>query len=83
MPNPFNITSSNPMMQMANIYKLLSTSSNPTQLFRQMAERNPNMKPIVDLLNQGYNPEQIFNGMCKERGINPQEFISQIKGNNA
>ena len=82
MPNPFNMQNTNPMMQMANIYKMLSSSNNPTQLFRQMAEHNPNMQPIVNLLNQGHNPEQIFKSMCEQRGIDPKVFISQITGNN-
>ena len=82
MPNPFNLQNTNPMMQMANVYKMLSSSNNPTQLFRQMAEQNPQMRPVVDLLNKGYNPEQIFNNMCEQRGIDPKAFISQITGNN-
>jgi hypothetical protein len=84
MPNPFNILNpSNPMNldnlnNYKNIYKMLTSKGNPMQLLNQMAGSNPNMQPILDLINKGANPKDIFNDMCKQRGINPDEFINNI-----
>ena len=65
-----------------DIYKLLTQSKNPMQLFNELANNNPSLAPVLNLLNNGYSPEKVFNIMCQQRGINPQEFINNIKGNN-
>ena len=89
MPNPFfdgragtyskpNTGSSSNNLK--DIYKILSKSNNPMQVFQNIAQNNPRMAPIMDLLNKGYSPEQVFNAMCQQRGLNPQEFIKSITG---
>ena len=65
-----------------NIYQAITTSQNPQQLFMQMAQNNPQLQPVVQAMRHGMNPQDIFYNMCKQRGINPQEFISNITGNN-
>ena len=81
--NPFNIINPNNPMNSANmeyyrnIYKMLS-NNNPINMMNQLANNNPNMKPIIDLLNNGANPRDIFNDLCKQRGINPDEFIKGL-----
>ena len=86
MPNPFvNNPSGMAGMNMGNIrnmYQMLMNSRNPRALFTQMARTNPQLRPIAQALQQGANPQQIFNNMCQQRGINPQEFINNITGNN-
>jgi hypothetical protein len=65
--------------QMKDIYNAMR-SGNPMQIFKQMAQNNPNMKPILNALNSGANPQQLFYNMCQQRGINPDEFIKNITG---
>ena len=79
MPNPFNTRNVSPSMQIKNIYKILKQSNNPTLMFEQLARTNPQMQPVLQMLKNGNNPEQIFNSLCKERGINPQEFIKSLE----
>lgn len=84
--NPFNILNPLNTMNMGGIqeaYQMLMNSQNPTQLFLNMAQRNPNLQPIANMLRQGANPQQIFNNMCQQRGINPQQFLNSITNNNA
>jgi len=79
MSNPFNAL--NPSIApIQNAYQMLVNSPNPMAMFRQMAANNPRLQPIVNMLNQGANPQQIFNSMCQQRGINPQEFLKNITG---
>lgn len=85
MSNPFNVlNNSNQMFNNSNIqsiknaYQLLTNSKNPMQVFNMLAQNNPAMKPILNMLNNGGNPQQIFMNMCKERGINANEFLKQI-----
>ncbi len=65
---------------MRTIYQALVNSQNPMQLFTNIAKNNPNMKPILDALNSGGNPQQLFYSLCKQRGIDPQQFIKNITG---
>lgn len=84
MPNPFNtLNPNNPMnfnnmAQYKSAYQLLKNSNNPMYVFQQMAQRNPQLQPIANMLKQGGNPQQIFYSLCQQRGINPQEFLNQL-----
>lgn len=83
--NPFNaINPNNPMNanrigQMKSMYQAFQNAKNPMALFQQMAMRNPQFQPVIKMMQQGMNPNQIFESVCKERGINPQEFINMFK----
>lgn len=76
MPNP--LLQNNPN-DLRNLYKAMQ-NGNPMQMFQQIAMKNPNMQPILNMLNNGANPQQLFYQMCKQRGINPDEFIKNITG---
>ena len=86
MPNPFNtLNPANPynannMAGIRNAYQMIMQSGNPIQAFQQFARNNPALQPALNMLNQGMNPQQVFNTMCQQRGINPQEFLRQITG---
>lgn len=55
---------------------------NPMQALSQMAMGNPQLQPIMQALQGGANPQQLFVSLCRKRGINPQEFMRQLTGNN-
>lgn len=49
----------------------------------QMASGNPMANPqIAQVMQmcQGQNPEQVFYAMCKQRGIDPQAFLRELRG---
>jgi hypothetical protein len=37
------------------------------------------MKPIIEQIQSGANPEALFRELCKQRNINPDEFIKDIQ----
>lgn len=76
MPNPLLQPSMNQMKELYNAMK----SGNPMQMFQRIAQNNPNMRPILNMINSGQNPQQVFYKMCQQRGINPEEFIKNITG---
>ena len=84
MPNPFYTgdtvkpTTNQSFGNINDIYKLLSNSKNPMQVFENIAKNNPNMAPVLNLMQNGYSPEQIFRTMCQQRGIDPQQFIRNL-----
>lgn len=86
MANPFYTGNNNPNIikttsnnnNLKDIYNILMKSKNPYDVFNNIVKNNPNMQPIVNLLEQGYSPQQVFTSLCKQRGINPQEFLSNL-----
>lgn len=48
------------------------------QMLNNMAMQNPQFKPFVQMLNQGANPEMVFKEMCKQKGIDPNQFIQML-----
>lgn len=85
--NPFNVINpSNPMNnnrigQMKNMMDMFRNSKNPMMLFQQMAQRNPQLQPILNMYRQGMNPNQILENICKQKGINPQELMNMLNNN--
>lgn len=47
--------------------------------FMKIAEQDPSLKPVLNMLNQGMSPQAVFNSLCQQKGIDPNTFISQFK----
>lgn len=76
--NPL-FTHHNPQMQnVTNVYQLL-TSPNPMALFNQLATNNPQLQTIANSLNMGANPQSIFNNLCQQKGVDPNQFLKYLK----
>ena len=69
----------NDFSQIKSLYQAMQ-SKDPMQMFQQMASTNPQLKPILKLLNSGTSPKDLFYETCQKRGINPDEFIKNITG---
>lgn len=83
MPSPFaRYNPSNPMMgyDFSALQNMYRSMGNPMQMIQSMAMQNPRFQPILQALQGGANPQQLFNSLCQQRGINPQEFIRMITG---
>ena len=85
MANPFNDL--NPinaydMNGIQNAYKTIMGARNPMQAFQSLAMGNPRLQPIMQALQGGANPQQLFDSMCRQRGIDPNEFIKRLTDNN-
>ena len=83
MANPFfnnSFTSGNGinMGQVKQIYNMLRCSNNPNQLLDQLVSQNPQMAQAINLIKSNGNYEQVFRSMCKEKGINAEDFIKQL-----
>lgn len=59
---------------------MVRSAGNPMAMVNQMAAQNPQMKQMVDLVNQnGGNAEQVFYAACKQRGVDPQTILNMLK----
>lgn len=88
MGNPFNqLNPRNPMQgydfnQIRGLYQSMRNGMSPMQMLGQMANGNPQIANVVNALRMGGNPKALYESMCQQRGINPQEFMRNITGNN-
>lgn len=86
MANPLMSNMSNPQIginsqALQSIKQMMSafkTMSNPQQALMQMAQQNPQLNSVMQMLN-GRNPKDVFMEECQKRGIDPNTIINQLK----
>lgn len=44
-----------------------------------LLQSNPSLKSIMNMVKNGANPKQMFFEMAKQKGIDPNTILSQIK----
>lgn len=71
---------------MKNLLQLFSGIKNPQQFLQSMMNNsqvmgNPMAKNAVDMMQNGdaKGVEQMARNLCKEKGVNPDEIMQQIK----
>lgn len=63
-----------------SIFSMLNGSSNPYQLLINMAAKNPMIKNIMDSADKsGKSYQDMFYELAKQRGIDPNSIINQLK----
>lgn len=85
MSNPFAaLNPNNPMRgyDFSALQSMYRSGGNPMQMIQSMAMQNPRFQPIFQALQSGANPQQLYQSLCQQKGINPQEFLRNITGNN-
>lgn len=78
--NPLYNLHNQQMTNLSQIYQIMN-SPNPMVLFNQLAMGNPNLQPIANALKNGANPQNLFFELCKQKGVDPNQFLEQLKGN--
>nr|DAI54708.1 MAG TPA: hypothetical protein [Caudoviricetes sp.] len=71
----------NPMTAMAqaiNVINQIKQNGNPQAAINAMAQQNPNVKKAMEMC-QGKNPQQVFEQMCRQNGIDPTQFAGMMK----
>lgn len=71
---------------MKNLLQLFGGIKNPQQFLQSMMNNsqvmgNPMAKNAVDMMQKGdvKGVEQMARNLCKEKGVNPDEIMQQIK----
>lgn len=86
MANPFkqNIPQAQPTAQVGNLAPLknmmtmLNGAQNPQAALNMIAQQNPQMAQVMQLV-QGRNPQEVFYEMCKQKGVNPDDILNQLR----
>ena len=71
---------------MKNLFQLFSGIKNPQQFLQSMMNNsqvmgNPMAKNAIDMMQNGdvKGVEQMARNLCKEKGVNPDEIMQQMK----
>ena len=59
---------------------LLKSSGNPQALLNQLMMTSPNMKQVMEIVQQyGGDANRAFYALAEQKGINPQEILDLLK----
>ena len=67
----------NQIKQYMNLFK---NASNPQALLQNMIQSNPQVKSIIDYVNQnGGDPKTAFYKLAEQKGVNPDQILNMLK----
>ena len=84
MPNPFKQPFGGGTMPVGNIapfknmLSMLNASQNPQAALQMLAQKNPQMAQVVNLVG-GRDPKDVFYELCKQKGVNPDDILNQLR----
>lgn len=76
-----NAGGNNPMLavsQAMQVVNQIKQFGNPQAAMNILAQQNPNIKKAMDMC-QGKNPQQVFEQMCKQNGMDLGQIAKMIK----
>lgn len=75
------IAKANPMMQnVRQMIGMVNASQNPQAMMNQLLTNNPQIKQVMDYVNQsGGDPKKAFYALAEQKGIDPQEILNMMK----
>lgn len=82
MLNPLiQLARSNPMMgQIKQMMTMLRTAQNPTAMLNQMVTSNPQLKQVMDIVQQyGGDSMKAFHAVAKQKGVDPNEILNMLR----
>ena len=66
--------------QARNMMNMLKNSSNPQAMLQNMINQNPQMKQVMNLINEnGGDPKRAFYSKAKQMGVNPDDILNMLK----
>lgn len=58
----------------------LRNAQNPNGLINMMAQQNPQLQQVMNLVNQsGRSPKDLFLSMAQQKGIDPNQILNMLK----
>ena len=68
------------MQNFTNLYRSVTNAQNPNLMFQSLLQSNPQIKQVMEVINQnGGNAKQAFYNMAKQKGVDPNVIINNLK----
>ena len=59
---------------------IVRSAQNPQAMLNQMIQNNPQMKQVMDLVNQsGGDPKTAFYQMAEAKGVDPEQILAMLR----
>lgn len=78
MPNPFKQSTPGNIAPIKNMIAMLNSAQNPQAVLQMLAQKNPQMAQVMQLVG-GRNPQEVFYELCRQKGVNPDDILNQLK----
>lgn len=65
--------------QINNFMKLMKGGKDPSAIFSAAGMNNPEIQKVAEQLKNGTDPKTLFYDLCKQKGINPDMILNQLK----
>ena len=74
------IAKASPMMgQIKQMYKAVQMAQNPQLAMNQLMQNNPQMKQVMDVVNQYGGVNNALNAMTSKFGVSEQDLMELLK----
>ena len=75
------LAKNNPMIaRVKQMIGMMNGSQNPSAMLNQMMANNPQMKQVMDIINQhGGDPEKAFRTVAEQNGFRPEDIMEMLK----
>lgn len=68
------------LSQIKQMMNLVKSAQNPQAMLNQIIQNNPQMKQVIDLVNQsGGDPKTAFYQMAKAKGVDPEQILAMLR----
>ena len=70
----------NNMTNLKQMMTMLKGASNPQQLLMNMANQNPQMKQVLNTIqNSNKSPKELFYEMANQKGVDPNQILNMLR----
>ena len=60
--------------------QMVKSARNPQAMISQIMQNNPQLKQVMDFVNQnGGDPQKAFYQMAEQKGVNPADILNMLK----
>ena len=75
------LAKSSPMMgNIKQMMNMVRTAQDPSAMLNQLIMNNPNMKQVMDMVQQaGGDPQKAFYALAQQKGVDPQQILDMLK----
>ena len=71
----------NPAMQaIAQMFGIVKTAKDPQAMINQLSQNDPRMQEVLNVVQQnGGNAKGLFYSLAKQRGVDPEMVLQQVR----
>lgn len=65
---------------LASLLQMVSSGTNPQQIFQHMVNNNPQLAPVINQMRQsGMSPQQFVAQLARQNNINIQPLVQNLQ----